>query len=118
MSRFERWVASWWFGEAFVLVLCVGVLVVAWLMAPTEGMLSLFGVEVPVLCTIRRSFGVDCPGCGLTRSFVYLAHGDAAGGLRMNWLGPPLFFYTAAQIPYRALRLWRIRPKHAEQEPE
>lgn len=29
----------------------------------------------PVICPFRRLTGLSCPGCGLTRSWVYLVHG-------------------------------------------
>lgn len=31
--------------------------------------------EGPVLCPFRRVTGLPCPGCGLTRSWVYATHG-------------------------------------------
>ena len=106
----NRVLTSWWFGEALVLALCVVVLLLAVVMTPSDGMLSLLGIEVPVMCTLRRFLGTDCPGCGLTRSFVYLAHADPSSAFRMNMLGPPLFLYTAIQIPYRIFRIRRGQP--------
>ena len=31
---------------------------------------------LPELCMLYSRFGVDCPGCGLTRTFIYMAHGQ------------------------------------------
>ncbi|MCL2582424.1 MAG: DUF2752 domain-containing protein [Streptosporangiales bacterium] len=35
-------------------------------------------------CPVRAVFGIDCPGCGGTRAFAALAHGDLPGALRSN----------------------------------
>jgi hypothetical protein len=42
----------------------------------------------PVICPFRRLTGLPCPGCGLTRSWVYLVHGDVHAALWANPFGP------------------------------
>lgn len=58
---------------------------------------------------MRRMTGLDCPGCGLTRSFVSLAHGQWAAAWSYHPAGPLLFAVVAFQLPWRAAQLWRIR---------
>jgi hypothetical protein len=41
----------------------------------------------PVLCPFRLVTGLPCPGCGLTRSWVYIAHGDFGEAIRANAFG-------------------------------
>ena len=50
-----------------------------------------FATRGPVVCTFRRLTGVECPSCGLTRSFCAMAHGDLARATHFNPLGPVLF---------------------------
>lgn len=53
-------------------------------------------------CLFRTVTGLPCLLCGMTRSFVFTAHGDIAEALRMHMLGPPLFFLAAAACVYLA----------------
>jgi hypothetical protein len=96
-----------WFGDAALLVACAAILVAAAAMSPSAETLTLFGQPIPVMCTFRRLTGWSCPGCGLTRSFVFLAHGRLAEALAMNPLGPVAFAWVAAQIPWRAVKIRR-----------
>ena len=41
----------------------------------------------PVLCPFRLLTGLPCPGCGLTRSWVYLVHGHWSDGFSANPFG-------------------------------
>ncbi|MDD2320045.1 MAG: DUF2752 domain-containing protein [Geobacteraceae bacterium] len=38
----------------------------------------------PSLCLIKNLFGIECPGCGLTRAFSALAHGDILAAMQFN----------------------------------
>ncbi len=72
---------------------------------------------LPPSCASRTFLGIECPGCGLTRSFVYLAQGDWASSWQVHRLGWLAAALTLAQIPYRiwALRRWpqRVLPARA-----
>lgn len=44
----------------------------------------------PVICPFRLLTGLPCPGCGLTRSWVYAWHGDVGASWAAHPFGPPL----------------------------
>jgi hypothetical protein len=48
------------------------------------------------LCLVKSIFGVDCPGCGMTRALSALAHGDFVSAIQFNRsvviIGPLLSF--------------------------
>jgi hypothetical protein len=94
-----------------VLVLCTAALVAAALLEVVDGQfIAIRGFPqhpFPQTCFSRSWLSLDCPGCGLTRSFVLLAHGRFAESFAMHHVGIPLAVAFALQIPYRALRLWR-----------
>lgn len=95
-----------------LLMLCSVVLVLAAILSvrnQTQVVVPILGQPLPELCLARRITGAGCPGCGMTRSFISIMHGDLAGAWRYNPAGPLLFGLMAVQIPFRAAQLWRIR---------
>jgi hypothetical protein len=61
--------------------------------------------RLPVLCAFRRTTGLPCPGCGLTRSWSLAAHGDLSGALARHPFGPAslLVAWGAVMIGPRAI---------------
>ncbi|MFQ5350199.1 MAG: DUF2752 domain-containing protein [Thermoanaerobaculia bacterium] len=88
---------------------CLGVLTV-WT-PPADSSLS--------LCLTRRTLGLPCPGCGLTRGLAHLVQGNLAGALSLHPLVPLVVadavvgwglwglvvYGVAAAPPARAVRL-------------
>ena len=65
---------------------------------------------LPETCMSRRLFGIECPGCGLTRSFVYLAHGEWAASWNVHHVGWLLALAVVFQVPYRIFALATGQP--------
>ena len=94
----------------FFLSLAVMVLAVVMRVPDEENVaFPVIDAPLPTLCAMRRLAGIDCPGCGLTRCFISLAHGLPGRAWHFNPAGLLLFAVVAAQIPFRAVQLWRIR---------
>lgn len=73
-------------------------------------------VRLPESCTFRRLSGVDCAGCGMTRSMIVLADGDWRRAVRYHTLGIPLFLLIVGQVPFRSWQIARIRRGQAPVE--
>jgi hypothetical protein len=56
---------------------------------------------IPSSCPSQTIFRTDCPGCGLTRSLVFLAHGDWHAAFVRHRAGWLLALAVVLQIPYR-----------------
>ena len=53
-----------------------------------------------ILCPFRALTGMPCPGCGMTRAFCALGHGELIKAVRFNPLSP--FLYLAAIVGWLA----------------
>jgi hypothetical protein len=86
-DRFSRFMVNlWnrspvWFAPLAVLVCFAGGVAYTLATHPT----SADAASAPN-CIIKLSTGFDCPGCGGTRAFYYLLHGDVAGAARSHIL--------------------------------
>jgi hypothetical protein len=104
--RGESWV------RRFIIGLSAGVIVLSMLLSlgseREQVLLPVINQPLPPLCQLKMLTGIDCPGCGLTRSFIALGHGQWGESFRFNPAGPLWFAFIALQIPYQALQLRRI----------
>lgn len=63
----------------------------AWLVPAGDRILLADGRPLGGACLSHTLLGIDCPMCGMTRSFVALAHGDIAASFAFHPAGPLLF---------------------------
>jgi len=91
--------------QLLLLSVCVAVLGVAAMLrvAPeSTDQVVLGGWTLPELCQSKRLFQMNCPGCGLTRSFIYMAHGEFLAALRIHAVGALMFVGVLILIPFFA----------------
>ena len=69
-----------------------------------------WGPEMPLpeVCASKVYLGIECPGCGLTRSFIALSRGDLWQAWYLNRFSWLLAVAVLAQFPYRLWALWHL----------
>jgi hypothetical protein len=94
----------------WILALAAFAITGSFLLTPVDGCcLSLklpftsSSILLPDTCMSRLVLGMSCPGCGLTRSFTAVAHGEFWRAFLYNPMGPVLFVLCFFQIPYRII---------------
>lgn len=76
----------------------------------SESSVFLFGREVVWGCVFKEFFGVECPGCGLTRSFALALDGDLQRAFALNPGGPLLLLGLLALCAALLLSALARRP--------
>jgi hypothetical protein len=94
------------------------------LTAPVVGLVAVAGIGVAAtvyffnpsvhhfypVCLFHQLTGLNCPGCGGTRAFYALLHGDVITALHDNALLVAGLALAAARGAWFALNRWRGRP--------
>ncbi len=68
-----------------------------------------FTSAIPSMCSSRVLLGIDCPGCGLTRAFIAISHGQFSAAWKFNPASFAVYAFVAVQIPWHLMQLSRIR---------
>lgn len=64
-------------------------------------------------CLLRIATGLPCPGCGMTRSWVNLAHGNVGTAFEYNFFGPIAMGAAAGIVLWTVYALIRRIPTGA-----
>ncbi|MBI4411783.1 MAG: DUF2752 domain-containing protein [Deltaproteobacteria bacterium] len=80
------WILFSFIKTIFPVVVLLVILTAGWWVAPEQ-------VAPIPLCGFKYLFGIDCPGCGLTRSFLAIARGDILDAFHYNAAGPLIYLF-------------------------
>lgn len=87
-SRFRR--------EGLRTLICLGVLLLSYLMPQLKDK----GLWVSYPCPFKLVTGIQCPTCGLTRSFSLIANGKLRNAFDVHRLGPFLFLILLVRLSF------------------
>ena len=57
-------------------------------------------------CVFKKVMHFDCPGCGMTRAFIYIAQGRILDAMQMNW--GAVFLYVLFLLFFLGLLFKRL----------
>lgn len=102
--------AKWSSGDRTIVIFSVAVLFVMLVL----GAWTQRGAALPSqsLCVSVVVFGHECPGCGLTRSFVAMGSWNFAAARAFNPLGPVLLAGVILLLLMRIAKLFLPRVRH------
>ena len=66
-------------------------------------------MPLPQACSSRMTLGISCPGCGMTRSFIAISHGEFQRAWNFNAASFLVYSFVLVQIPWQLFQIFRIR---------
>ncbi|MFQ5788291.1 MAG: DUF2752 domain-containing protein, partial [Thermodesulfobacteriota bacterium] len=67
------------------------------------------GCQIKGICPFKEITGLDCPTCGLTRSFIAISHMQFERAWHFNRMGIFLYIYLLIHISYRLALIWKLK---------
>lgn len=111
LDALGRVMVQWWAWPVAMFVLGIGASTAAFVVYPGDGEeMMLLGYRFGQECDFKVRVGFGCPGCGMTRSWVYTARGQLIRAMGYNPAGSLLFLWLAVGAPMGAMRLILRRP--------
>ena len=90
----------------FILALCAFIFLLSLLFSINKEnkvcLLHFKAHPLPEMCFFKKVVGIDCPFCGMTRSFVSMSHLDFRRAWEFNRIGIFIYALVILQIPYRS----------------
>ena len=63
--------------------------------------------SLPETCSSRILFGIDCPGCGMSRAFISISNRRIKKALKFNSASLIVYLFVVAQIPWHVFQIYR-----------
>lgn len=103
----------WWAWPLFLFALAALCTIAALLVYPqgAHEQLWLFDFRFGGECAMKTQFGIPCPQCGMTRSWVWLVRGEIARAFTYNPAGALLFLWIFTGGVIGMVRLLLKRPQ-------
>lgn len=97
-----------------LLAMAIGIIAISFAMrvgdADSESVyLPWMDTPLPPSCSARLTLGISCPGCGLTRSFIAISHGQLQRAWNLNAASFLIYSFVLVQIPWHLFQINRIR---------
>ena len=65
-------------------------------------------LPMPETCTSKLLFGIDCPGCGMTRAFIAISQGELFRAWNFNPASFLAYLFVAVQLPWQSYQMYRL----------
>lgn len=98
--------------HGIILVVSMGIILLSFILKTNDSnlvFLPCVATPLPESCFTKLYWGMDCPGCGMTRAMIRISHGEFRSAVALNQASPIVYLFFLLQIPWHALQLLRIR---------